>query len=445
MGKNQKNQTVNIGTHPRIDPDVVAATWIELIKQGKTLEEVNIMPFLTAGDEVVSMRLENLIVLDRGSTDRDHHINGRSEHGETSTSLTAKKCGVQDDPHIQSLVNEIQRNDLQGITQSFSFCHVIKAAQRNSTLTDQERMSIGLRVIDNAMEFRKRGLQRENLWVQSLLIKFIEEVEDKFIPEDFQRYIRSLSNLKFQRSFDFVEILVAEKTIRGEEEATRFLNVIARLIHRDGYNHYKAWAMVQRTPYKNLIGDIAIIANDPRDPTSKDKECMLRFSSAARRYAKIELDGRAAIVIQYSPEDGTQISFDMDARCRDGQYLIPTGLIEDIVAVLRLEECLIQDRQLRGLDLVTPNTIPEIPEWHFFCTHKLLKKTKPGTPPSFSNKRPGRFIFNRSLTAPDVPLSKISFETIFFLVGRAAYYQPLNWEKWVASRMGYYLKQKSTT
>jgi hypothetical protein len=422
----RKNEKINIGTHPRLDPDTIAATWIKMKKEGKKPEDVEILPIFTGGNESVMVELKNVEVIDRGLNELDHHVKGRSEQGETSTSLMAKKCGMSDDEEIQRLIGEIRRNDLQGITLPFTFCHIIKCGQKNSNLTDKERMAIGLRVIDDAMEFRKRGLQRENLWVQKILIQFLEESEEKFVPEDFQRYTELLAKERFERLFDFVEILVAEKVIRGEKEARRFAKVIAQLIYKPSYNHYRAMGLVERTLYKKRVGDILVVANDPDDPSSKDKDVIANFSSAARRYARME--ERAAVVIQYSKGDGTQISFDIDARYKDNQYVISNELIKDIVAVIRLEECLIRGRGPQRLDLASPGTLEQIPEWHFFC------------PPSLGKKRAGRFIFNRSLTSPDVPLSKIPFKTLFDIVYCTVKFQPLNWQRWVAERVSLYKK-----
>jgi hypothetical protein len=100
--------------------------------------------------------------------------------------------------------------------------------------------------------------------------------------------------------------------------------------------------------------------------------------------------------------------------------------------MVRLEECLVQRRKIPDCDLRKPTRIEEIPEWYYYVAPIIIGK----------KKKPGRFILNGSLTAPGVPPSKIPWETLLYIVECAILYQPLNWARWKAKRLAYYLNKK---
>lgn len=431
---------IYFGLHPKLDPDETAAIYLKLKKEGKRPEDVEFAVILSEGNELLTIPFKNVEILDRGCGDLDHHVQERSEKGETATSLMAQKLGMMGETYYQQLIDEIRRSDLQGITQPFTMCYFIKCAQRDSNLDDKQRLALGFRIIDDTMEFRRRQLKRNNSLTQKILVDFLVEKKGKVIPENFQRYINNVTNERFKHPFDLAEIIATEKTINGEEEAVRFTKAILKIVYRDDMMFYRADEAIKKTPYKSWIRNIFVVANNPEDPTLDVKDYLPKFGTRARFNAKKEEN--AAVVIQRDEESRTQIFFDTDAKNENNGFVIGEDLIQDVVSVVRLEECLIQGRESMKEDLQQPGTVNGIPEWHFFCPPQLHEKTGERIIPT---KRPGRNILNGSLTAPDVPRSKIPLPILFQTVCSVVKFQPFNWKRWVEERVKYYQSRKSTT
>ena len=129
------------------------------------------------------------------------------------------------------------------------------------------------------------------------------------------------------------------------------------------------------------------------------------------------------MTIQRNSSGSTQIYFDT-ARITD-------SFIETIVSMIRLEECLVQQREIPRVDLRSPEWVEGIPEWYYYKAPWIPGK----------KKRPGRFIFNGSITAPDVPVSQIPLDVLREIATKSVLFQPFNWVRWKTERVSRYLSK----
>lgn len=401
------------GTHTAVDLDVVASFYLDEDYGGVDPEQTVVI-FLRGGDESLdSVNIEGLTLIDRGRGPLDHHGRQKLNSRETSASLVAKKLGVAEDKYVHQLVGLVERKDLQGISLPFDVADIVSCIQKTRELrelNDEEKLKLGIRITRAAMEFRKRGLTRDNQLCQEIIVDFLEERKSMKVPEKFQQYFDKLENPKFERPFDLVEILLGEKAQHGEEEAVRLVKTLLDIVFNDSVKFYLAEKEFREAEMKIAIGNILIVAHG----TNNEK-----FNPAARA-------GGASIIIQRDSAGLTQISFNT------GNPDINDELTNRLAAMIRMEECLVQGRTIPDFDLGSSEWVCEIPEWYYYKA------------PALGNKKPGRFIMNGSLTAPDVPPSKISLETLFYIAQCAVRYHPnFNWQRWMAERITYYLNNKN--
>jgi len=390
-----------IGTHTRPDLDVVAPVWMFRQYGDKKMKKAAFL-FLKGGDEELS-QITGIALIDRGRGELDHH--GRNnEGGETSASLVAEKLGISKEKPIQELLGLVRRSDLQGRSEPFDAADLIKYAQRNQDLTDEEVVEIGVRIVADGIEFRRNSLRRDNAWVGKIISDFL--AEKKLVPPKVQQYLETLNNPRFVRPFDLVEILVAEKA-RSEEEAVSFGRKLITLAYEDGVIFLRAQGEVKKAWMKQ-VREHLIIAASTDNP---------KFSPAARQAG-------ATIAVQKNATGHHQIYFTTG--------LVDDPTIEAVVSVVRLEEGLVQGREIPKVDLRAPEKIEEVPEWYYAKF------------PAIGRQPPGRLFLNGSLTAPDVPISKIPWETLLYIVECAVRYQPLNWVRWKGERIAYYSQQKQS-
>jgi len=363
--------------------------------------------FLKGGDEKLN-QYPGILLIDRGQGELDHHGKFNAT-GETSASLVAKKLGIAEEKSIQQLLGLVQRSDLQGISQPFDASDIIKCMQRQTRqeIDDEEIIQIGERIIQDTIEFRRNSLQRDNQWVREIISYFLKN--KMTVPPKFQRYLELLGNPKFERAFDLVEVAVAEiRRSKSEKEAEVFIRKLLELEYKDSREYLEAQEIVKKAWRKKIKG--LVICAAITDNT--------KFNQAARRE-------NAAIVIQRNSDGHTQIYFTTQK--------VKEEVIDAIISMLRLEECLIREREIPKVDLRKSGWVAGIPEWYYYKAPAIPGK----------KKKPGRFILNGSLTAPDVPVSKISLDTLRFIAISALRYQPFNWQKWKAQRIAYYLNQKA--
>jgi len=389
-----------LGTHTRPDLDAIASLYM-FRQHGNEKEKKAALLFLTGGDEILT-QITGITLIDRGRGEFDHHRGGLP-NSTTSASLVAEKLGLSGEKPIQQLLNLVTRSDLQGISLPFDASDIIKCLQKNNRISDEEMVEIGIRIVADTIEFRERSLPRDNLWVKDLISEFL--LKQDFIPPKFQQCLESLNNPRFERPFDLVEVLVTEKT-HSQCEASRFGRKLLGLEYEDSLEFFRAKKEVRKA-WKKEVRGVKIIA-----AVSDNK----KFNQAARSEG-------ATVIVQRNSTGHTQIYFDTEKA--------DDLLVNTLVSMIRLEELLVQGCQIPATDFRMPGKMEEVPEWYFFKTLQIGKR------------RPGRFILNGSLTATDVPASKIPWETLLYLVECAILYQPFSWSRWKAERIAFYTQKGS--
>jgi len=399
------------GTHTAPDFDV-CATFYEEEEFGGLDPKQTAVIFLKGGDEKLTggMMDDSIVLIDRGRGELDHH--GSSFNGnETSASLMAKKLGITEDKNVQVLLGLVKRKDLQGVALPCDAPDIVSCIQKTRDLSDEEKLRLGIRIIRSAMEFRKRKLQRDNRWGQKVCINFLAERKAEKIPEKLTQYIDKLQNERFDRPFDIVEILVGEKAQFGEEEAVKFVKTLFGFVFNDSIKFYQAKQEFREKAAKKEIKGILMTVH------CTDNE---KFNTAARSEG-------ASIIVQRDTDGHTQIFFSTD------DPLLNDNIIDSIAAMVRLEECLVQRNAIPDVNLAQSEWVDGIAEWYYYKA------------PPIGGKKPGRFIMNGSLTAPDVPCSQIPLSTLFDIVQKAVIFNPnFNWDRWLCERTAYYLNNRKT-
>lgn len=389
-----------IGTHHAPDLDAVASIYLWQNYGDEEAKESIVRLFLREGDTaLITPQLMGVTLFDRGRGEFDHH-GGKNNEGETTASLVAKKLGVAEDKAIQRLLAKVQRSDLQGESLAFDASDIIKCMQRLE-VPNEEIIELGIRIVKDGVEFSKSNLTRDNLALQGIIKDFL--VDKRVIPPKFRGYLDRLSNPRFERPFDLVEIQAVEG-----KEGNDFILKLLNYEYRDSQNYLKAIGEVRKA-WKITRRGATIVADISDNP---------RFKDAARNVQE------ALITIQRRTNGQTGVFFDTER--------ITDELIEAFLSMIRLEECLVQGRAIPKEDLRQPEWVEGIPEWYYFKAPQIPGK----------KKKPGRFILNGSLTAPDVPPSKIPMDTLRYLAEKAVVYQPFNWVQWRSQRLAYYMKNK---
>ena len=373
MNELVSNGSVIIGTHTNPDLDALAAIRF-LLEAYPELKKKYKVVFLKGGDEKLD-GLSNMILVDRGQGELDHH---QLRSQETAASMVAKKFGLDKDPINQKFLEIVKANDLRGETKILSIGDIIKRLAHNKDLPDEEKLKIGLRLIDDAMEFQRKHLIRDHQFAKEL---YQDLKRYNFLGYEVRRYFER-QNEKFQRPFDLVEILTAEKTVRGKEEAIKFAKELIRLISKSESDFQKALQELERAWIIFLDKKDFFIAGESNNPA---------FNKAAR--------SKGAILAIQKSEEGCQIYFDFKK--------VSPEEADMIMAIIRLLEQVYQKKKILITDfffLSERGKLKEIPEWYYFVSN---------------DKNGGRFILNKSLTATDseeIPETKIPLEKIVEVV-----------------------------
>lgn len=379
-----------IATHTRPDLDSVAATHLYYMANPKAKGKSEIL-FLKSGDENLSGNIDNMVFLDRGRGEFDHH---GKEACCTSASMVAEKFELVEDPVINELLEHVDRNDRRGITEPFTVADNIKRMAHNSKISDKQRMQIGLRIVDDVTKFRRLKLKKDSNFVSEIIKSFIGKKE--LTGSRLEKYCKLIQREHFDREFDLVEVLTAEKEVYGIEQAKEFAEELLEFISEDELNFRKA---IEELKQAKRIGNITMGYSD--NPV---------FNKAARYKG-------ASVVIQKN-KTGMQIFFDFKR--------IKQEWIDNAMAVIRLEEQILQNSN----DLITKFNIlkksgrlKEIKEWYYYVS---------------SAKKGGRFILNKSLTAPDpdIPETKISAERMILIIQSVLCYRDgFNFQRYVSNRL----------
>jgi hypothetical protein len=388
-----------LGTHHAPDLDAVASIWLWKTYGGEEAKKSVLSVFLRGGDEALFSEQMGIVLFDRGRGKFDHH--GPNKKAETTSSLVAKYLGVDEDKAIKRLLAKVERSDLQGESLAFDASDIIKCMQRLE-IANEEIIDYGLRIIQDGVEFSKNKMNRDNRALQQILKEFLKE--KKIIPPKFSEYVEKLENPNFERPFDLAEILAVEG-----EKAKDFILKILEFEYQDSINYLKALKEVKKA-WKITIKGMTIVADFSDNP---------RFKDAARN------DQKALITIQRKTNGQTGIYFDTKR--------VSDSLIETLVSMIRLEECLVQGREIPREDLRKSEWVEGIPEWYYYKAPWLPGK----------KKKPGRFLLNGSITAPDVPPSKIPMQILREIAQKAIIYQPFNWARWKAERLAHYANKRA--
>lgn len=388
-----------LGTHHAPDLDAVASIWLWKTYGGEEAKKSVLSVFLRGGDEALFSEQMGIVLFDRGRGKFDHH--GPNKKAETTSSLVAKYLGVDEDKAIKRLLAKVERSDLQGESLAFDASDIIKCMQRLE-IANEEIIDYGLRIIQDGVEFSKNKMNRDNRALQQILKEFMKE--KKIIPPKFREYVEKLENPNFERPFDLAEILAVEG-----EKAKDFILKILEFEYQDSINYLNALKEVKKA-WKITIKGMTIVADFSDNP---------RFKDAARN------DQKALITIQRKTNGQTGIYFDTKR--------VSDSLIETLVSMIRLEECLVQGREIPREDLRKSEWVEGIPEWYYYKAPWVPGK----------KKKPGRFLLNGSITAPDVPPSKIPMEILREIAQKAIIYQPFNWARWKAERLAHYANKRA--
>jgi hypothetical protein len=366
-----------IATHTRPDLDSVTGVWLyKKANPGKVAEEII---FLKGGDEVNSFSNSNLVFIDRGRGLYDHHQNHNNDKM-TSAEKVAQSFGLDNCDSVKKILNLVKLNDLRGITQPLDAGDMIKRMSHNHKLSDEERMAKGLRLIEDVFQFKKTKATRDNEFTRKVIKRFLEQKkEDRLLK--IERYCDQLIKGNFQRSFDFAEVLTAEKYIYGEQKAIEFGLALLVSICEDDINFNKAFREYEKAKKINVAYNDLLVMADTENPM---------FNKVARMKG-------ASVIIQKS-SIGTQIFFSFQK--------VKNSWIDNIMAVIRLEEQIQNEKQkiiTSYFKLKMAGRFDQVKEWYYYIS---------------GDAKGGRFILNKSLTAPDpeIPTTKLSSEKIASLV-----------------------------
>lgn len=360
--------------------------------------------YLKSGDEIFTSSLVKLKLFDRGRGPYDHHGKNIKE---TSATLIAKHLGIAEKEAIKQLLFVIKQSDLQGISDPFSLPDIIKCIQRYQGLNDAEKMSLGIKIVASAVSFREKFLQekiqRDNSWVKKLFEDFLSNKE--VVGSVFQKYLQQLFKPRFERPFDIVEILVAERE-KGEKEAKIFATELFSIIYHDKVIEFLKGLKDAKEALWIRIKGI---------PIAVGTSTCTKFNVGARILG-------AQIIIQRNPKTRqTQIFFNIKQ--------ISDHLVEIMISMIRLEELLKQGRKIPDVDFRVPEKIAAVPEWYYYKSQKI------------GRKKTGKFLLSGSLTAPDNPKTKLNLGNLLYIANCAVrFYPKFNWAKWKTQRIKVYQK-----
>jgi hypothetical protein len=345
-----------IATHTKPDEDVILS--VALLKLSGA--RIKGYWFRKEGDEALPSQidLKNILWIDRGRRMFDHH----GIPGKTSTDRVAEELGIANKKWIQPILRHVRRVDLEGRSEPMDLNDMIKSIARELK-NDEEIMRLGVEIATAIIDFHQKNMKRNNRKAAMIIKEFFG---DK-MPERVRRYYELLQNPHFHRPCDFAELATARPELAKE---------VLKFINADIQKYEAAQKDVERAQ-KIRVGRYFIVAGMSDNP---------KFNPRARKAG-------AAIVIQKNSRGHVQIYF-------NNKILSPGTIVkisEDLIEILRMREISLDPtRKMPSKNnLRKPEKIEEVPEWYLFVGEKG-----------------GRLILNGSLTAPDVPPTKIEFSEI---------------------------------
>jgi hypothetical protein len=344
-----------VATHKKPDEDAVVA--VALLKAAGV--KIEGYWFFGEGDEALPSQidLKGILWIDRGRRMFDHH----GIPGKTSTDIVAEELGIAEATWIRPILRHVRRVDLEGRSEPMDLNDMIKSIARELN-NDEEIMKLGVEIATAIINFHRNNKKRDN----KKAAKIIQEFFGKEMPERVRRYFELLKNRNFVRVCDFAELATVNPGL-----AKKVLKFISADIKK-----YEAAKEDVEKAEKVRVGRYLIIAGVSDNP---------KFGTRAR-------EAGAAIVIQKNSDGHVQIYFNK-------KIFSPRTIeriSEDLIEILRIREISLNPTRKMPPknNLRKPEKIEEAPEWYLFVGEK------------------GRLILNGSLTAPDVPPTKIDFSEI---------------------------------
>lgn len=379
-----------VATHTSPDFDSVLGAYLfQRANPGKVSKE---KIFLEGGDRFTENGICNIVFIDRGRGKYDHH--GKNEYL-TSAEKVAEDFGLINQPIVKDLLKLNKKNDLRGITQPFDVGDIIKKMAHNSNLSDKERMEKGLKIIDNIFQFRELGMTRENDFTRQAILEFMEEKKEIHFRM-FKKYCNQLARENFTRNCDLVEILTSEKKFQGKEEAKLFAFELLNIVCQDEINFNKALKEFDEAKKMKLTKK-DLLVRDPKKIGFFNEDLIVIAKTDNPVFNKAARMKGASVIIQES-SIGTHLFFDFAK--------VKNSWVDNIMSAIRLEEQITQGRKkiiTNFFKLKKDGRLEEIKEWYYYVSN---------------DKKGGRFILNRSLTAPDpeIPRTRLSPEKIAEIV-----------------------------
>lgn len=386
------SKEIVVGVHTKPDADCFFPTALLLLMAGVKIVSYY---FIKSGDEALPPQFifKNIRFIDRGRRDLDHH----GQQGVTSTDLVVQELGIAEEKWIQPITRYVRRSDLEGESEPFTIAEMGKALAHEESISDEKRMELGVEMAGAIVEFHEKSLSRDNALAQKVISEFAKKKGQ--IPARWLKYSEQLSNPRFQRVCDLVEILVREKSLRGEEEARKFGQALLGYLYLD-FERYLAAKEEAKKAQSIPVGATFIKVGQSDNP---------KFSVACREIGAIA-------VIQKNSDGHVQIYFDY-------QRILHSAITTNIIAFLRVREMQLNDIALPKWKnklgyLAQAGAIEECNEWYYFVGEKG-----------------GIHILNGSITAPDRPPTKITLEEITEIVKAAILHrEKLDWIGWMATR-----------
>lgn len=347
-------------THTRADIDVFFTAAMLGIKKF----------FFVKNSDGITVNFKNARYIDRGKRDLDHH----GQKGKTSFDLVLEELNLQNERWTQPIKRFVQRADLNGESLPYDASQISKAVVRIKDIDDEKNMQTGIEMAEAILYFHKEGIARDNKFTHQIIAEFINEVfKENKIPKMLSRYLEQLSNPRFERICDLVEIVTGYYNKNKDLEKTKeFTKKLLRYTLHDRQLFEKAQEDLQKTmKIKTRKGLIVV--------KEYQEEANPKFNVAARKI------GAIAVIQRQMKNKQTQIFFDTKN--------IKKEQTDKTIALLRILEA--KGKKINKRDLCREGTIESVKEWFYFVGEKR-----------------GVMILNGSLTAPDIPPSRLSTEQI---------------------------------
>jgi hypothetical protein len=362
--ENNKNKwwlrkPVIVATHKKPDEDTIVA--VALLRMAGV--HIEGYWFRGEGDETLPPQIQpkNVIWVDRGRRVFDHH----GLPGKTSVYIVAEELGIGNEKWMKPIIGHVHRSDLQGRSEPFDLGDMTKAISRELN-DDLKIMELGIEIATSIILFHKEGKKRENAKAAMIIREFFgDEIK---MPEKIRHYFGLLQNPNFVRACDFAELATMNPGLAKE---------VLKFLVADIEKYQRAMEEIKIAKKIEISKGYFIIVSESNNP---------KFNVAARQIG-------AAIVIQRNTTGHTQVYFNNKILGTQVEK-IAEGLIE----ALRLREISLDpSKKLPWIksSLRSTGKIEEVPEWYFF-----------------KGEKGGCLILNGSLTAPEVPVTRIPIEEI---------------------------------